>query len=36
MTITEFHNVEDVYAAGRQVRDALLEHGEKGDAERYY
>ena len=32
MTTTEFHNVEDVYAAARQVRDALLEHGEKGAA----
>ena len=29
MTTTEFHSVEDVYAAARQVRDALLERGEK-------
>ena len=29
---TDFHNVEDVYTAGRLVRDALMEHGEKGAA----
>ena len=32
MTTTKFHNVEDVYAAARQVRDVLLENGEKGAA----